>query len=100
MQHAAYILAGLAVAGALASWFAGAWFYVQTLRAISADPAQKGMMFGAMFNWMFVARRLQGAASAEAGKVNKAIVAFLVCLIVAAVAISVATNLARVPARA
>jgi hypothetical protein len=97
MQQAAYILVVIALAGAAASWFAGAWFYVQTLRAISADPAQKGMMLGAVFNWMFVARRLRGAASAEAGKVNKAIVAFLVCLIVAVAAISVATNLARVP---
>ena len=38
-------------------------------------------------------------ASAHAATVNKALVAFLACVMVAVAAISVATNLARVPAR-
>jgi hypothetical protein len=96
MAQAAYIVAGLAIAGAVASWIAGAVFYVRTLQAISQDPQQKGLMARAMFNWMFTARRLQGAAGAHAATVNKALVAFLVCLIVAVAAISVGTNLARV----
>jgi hypothetical protein len=96
MTLVAYIVAGLAIAGAVASWIAGAVFYVQTLRAISDDPQQKGMMSRAIFNWMFTVRRLQGAAAAHASNVNKALVAFLVCLIIAITAISIGTNLARV----
>jgi hypothetical protein len=96
MAQLAYIVAGLAIAGAVACWIAGAVFYVRTLRAISQDPQPKGQMARAMFNWMFTAGRLRGAAGAHAATVNKAIVAFLVCLIVAAAAISAGTNLARV----
>jgi hypothetical protein len=96
MTLVAYIVAGLAIAGAVASWIAGAVFYVQTLRAISDDPQQKGMMSRAIFNWMFTVRRLQGAAAVHASNVNKALVAFLVCLIIAITAISIGTNLARV----
>ena len=46
--------------------------------------------------WMFTARPLQGEAAAHASTVNKALVAFLTCGIVAVAAISVGTNLARV----
>ena len=97
MAQAAYILAFIALAGAAASWFIGAWFYVQTLRAIPAAPGQRGLILRAVVAWPFAVKRLQGDASTNAGKVNKAIVAFFVCLIVAAAAFSVATNLARVP---
>jgi hypothetical protein len=45
---------------------------------------------------MFTVGRLQGAAAVNASIVNKALVAFLVCLIVAIAAISVGTNLARI----
>lgn len=96
MAQVAFIVAGLALAGAVASWIAGAVFYVRTLRAISQDQPQGGLMARAMFNWMFTAGRLQGTAGADASTVNKALVAFLVCLVVAISAISVGTNLARV----
>ena len=96
MYQLAYFLAFLAIAGAIASWFAGAWFYVQSLRAISADPAQKGLMMRAVVGWMFTVKHLRGDAAAHSAKVNKAIVAFFACLMVAVAAISVATNLARV----
>ena len=46
--------------------------------------------------WPFALGRLKGAAAAPAAKVNKALVAFLACLMVAVAATSVATNLARV----
>ena len=97
MATVAYIVVGLALAGAFASWIAGAVFYVRTLRAISQDPQQRGLMSRAIFGWMFTVGRLQGEAAAQASIVNKALVAFLACVIVAAAAISVATNLARVP---
>jgi hypothetical protein len=96
MATAAFIVAGLAVAGALASWIAGAVYYVRTLQAISQDPQQRGLMSRAIFAWLFTVGRLQGEASAHASIVNKALVAFIACLIVAVSAISVATNLARV----
>ena len=96
MAQVAFIVAGLAIAGAVASWIAGAVFYVRTLRAMSQDPQQNGLMTRAIFAWMFTVGRLQGAAAAHAATVNKALVAFLVCLIVAVAAISVGTNLARV----
>ena len=96
MAQAAFIVVGLAVAGAFASWIVGAVFYVKTLQAISQDPQQRGLMSRAIFAWMFTVGRLQGAASAHASIVNKALVAFLACVIIAVAAISVATNLARV----
>ena len=45
--------------------------------------------------WPFALGRLEGAAAGHAAKVNKALVAFLACMMVAAAATSVATNLAR-----
>jgi hypothetical protein len=50
----------------------------------------------AIVAWPFALGRLKGAAAAHASKVNKALVAFLACLMVAVAATSVATNLARV----
>ena len=96
MAQFAYIVVGLALAGAFVSWVFGAVYYVQTLRTISAAPEQRNLMLRAIFAWMFTVRHLRGAAAEHASKVNKALVAFLVCLIVAVCAISVATNLARV----
>lgn len=96
MVTAAYIVAGLALAGAIASWIVGAASYFRTLGAISRDPQQRGLMTRAVFAWMFTARHLQGDAAAHASTVNKALVAFLACVIIAVAAISAGTNLARV----
>jgi hypothetical protein len=46
--------------------------------------------------WPFALGRLRGVPTAYVAPVNKALVAFLACLMVAAAATSVATNLARV----
>jgi Na+/melibiose symporter-like transporter len=94
MATAAYIVAGLALAGAVVAWIVGAVSYVNTLRAISQSP-EPGLMTRAIFAWMFTVSRLRGEAAAHATNVNKALVAFLVCVIVAVAAISVGTNLAR-----
>jgi hypothetical protein len=94
MAQAAYIVAGLAVAGALASWIIGALYYVRTLQEIA--PQHGGLMLRALVAWPFTLSRLRGEAAAHASSVNKALVAFLTCLIVAVSAVSVATNLARV----
>ena len=95
MATAAYIVAGLAVAAAIACWVVGAVFYVRTLREIS-QTGSRDQMLRAIFAWPFAAARLRGEAAEQASTVNKAIVVFLACLIVAVSAISVATNLARV----
>jgi hypothetical protein len=96
MATAAYIVAGLAVAGAIACWIVGAVFYVGTLRTISQTTESRSLMLRAIVAWPFATGRLQHEAAAHATNVNKALVAFFACLIVAFAAISVATNLARV----
>jgi hypothetical protein len=96
MAQVAYTVAGLAVAAALASWIAGAAFYVRTLRAIARTPEPRGLMLRALVAWPFAVGRLQREAALHAASVNKALVAVIACLIIAVSAISVATNLARV----
>jgi len=96
MVQFAFVLAGLSVAGAFACWVVGAVYYVRTLRAISDQPQSRDLMLRAIVAWPFAVGRLQGKAAAHATKVNKALVAFIACVIVAISAISVATNLARV----
>jgi hypothetical protein len=91
----ASIIVCFALAGALASWIAGAWFYANTLHALDRGPTRLGWL--AVVAWPFALGRLKAGAAAEhAANVNKALVAFLACLMVAAAATSVATNLARV----
>jgi hypothetical protein len=96
MAQLATIVAVLAAAGAMASWIAGAWFYARTLRARVDRREQSRTSWLAVAAWPFALSRLEGAATAHAAKVNKALVAFFACLTVAAAATSVATNLARV----
>jgi hypothetical protein len=96
----AAIVAFLALVGALASWIAGGWFYARTLRALASEPGRHARLapahIAAVVAWPFALRRLKGVSTAHAAPVNKALVAFLACLMVAAAATSVATNLARV----
>ena len=100
MAQLAFIVLGLALAGAVASWIAGAWFYAQTLSALAAERSHVSLTWRtvivAMVSWPFALGRLKGTAGAQAAKVNKAIVAFFACMMIAAAATSVATNLARV----
>jgi hypothetical protein len=96
MMHSAWIVVWLALAGALTSWIAGAWFYARSLRALAAEQGQTRLAWLAVVAWPFALGRLKGAAAAHAAKVNKALVAFFACLMVAAAATSVASNLARV----
>jgi hypothetical protein len=96
MSLFAAIVAGLALAGAIASWIVGAWFYAATLRTLGREPGQSRAGWLAVIGWPFALKRLKGAASAHAANVNKALVAFLTCLTVAAAATSIATNLARI----
>ena len=96
MATVATALAVIAIVGALAAWIVGAVFYIRTLATLSKEGAPSNLRWLAVFGWLFAVKRLQGAAAEEASKVNKAIVAFLACVIVAAAAFSVAANLLRV----
>jgi hypothetical protein len=91
MSYVATALAVLALAAALASWIAGAVFYVRTLAAID-DPGTRWL---AVVAWPFATSRIKGAASEHAARVNKALVAFIACLMIAAAAWSAAANLHR-----
>ena len=96
----AAIVAFLALAGAFASWIAGGWFYARTRRALAVGPGHARLAtparIAAVVAWPFALGRLRGVPTAYVAPVNKALVAFLACLTVAAAATSVATNLARV----
>jgi hypothetical protein len=93
----AFIVAGLALAGALASWVAGGWLFARGLRTVAGQPAGGRVSWFVIAVWPFATKRLQGAAAEQAAAVNKALVAIIACLMVAGAAISAATNLARVP---
>jgi hypothetical protein len=96
MVLVAWIIAFLALAGALASWVAGAWFYARTLRALSVERGRKRIEWFAVVVWPFALKRLERSGAVRAANLNKALVALFACLTVAAAATSVATNLARV----
>jgi hypothetical protein len=83
-MQASTILAYLAFAGAIASWVAGAVFC-----------ARAGVSPFAVIAWPFAIGRIRAAGGEPAAQVNKALVAFIACLMVAFAAFSVSTNLHR-----
>jgi hypothetical protein len=90
MATVATVLAGLAIAGALASWIAGAIFYA---RSLDAQAGHRPMRWLAPIAWPFAIGRLQGGPAAL---LNKAMVAFMTCTLIAAAAIAASTNLHRI----
>ena len=82
----AFVVAGLALASALASWIAAAVFCAR------AVEHRRCVDFLTCLIWPF--RRVEGTSQVQS--INKALVAFIAALMVAAAAISVATNLSRV----
>jgi hypothetical protein len=91
----AIVLAVIAAIGALTSWIAGAIFYVRTLATLPHERAPASLRWLVVIAWPFAVARLQGAAADHAARVNKALVAFIACLLVAAAAVAAATNLQR-----
>jgi hypothetical protein len=85
----------LALAGALASWIVGAVAFARCIAA-SGQENRRSSRWLAVAAWPFALKRLQGAAAAQAAIANKAIVAFLVCMTLAAATISLSTNFNRV----
>jgi hypothetical protein len=85
----------LTIAGALASWIVAAVYGVRALAAIEGPGAGRLRLL-AIVAWPFAVRRLEGVASEHAAVVNKAIVAFFVCLTLAVATISLSTNFNRI----
>jgi hypothetical protein len=90
----AFAVMYLAIAGAVVSWIVGAVYFVRTLSAIGQDG--RGSRLLAIVAWPFATGRLKGAAAGYASVVNKALVAFMACIMLAIAATAVATNLARI----
>ncbi len=92
MPSFATMLAYLAFAGAVVSWIAGAVFCARTLAAM---PGNRGMMFLAPVAWPLAIGRVKSAGEGPASRVNKALVAFIACMLVGVAAFSASTNLHR-----
>lgn len=84
----------LAIAGALASWVVGAIYFARAIAAMN-DPSGPSR-WAAVVAWPFATKRMKGAAAENAAVVNKAIVAFLICLTLAVLTISLSTNYNRI----
>jgi hypothetical protein len=83
MTAVSTVLVYLALAGAVASFIAG---------GVYSARAGAGWLAVA---WPFVVGRIRAAGGEPAAHVNKALVAFIACLLVGAAAFSVSTNLHR-----
>ncbi len=94
MSTLATIVAVMALIGAVASWVFGAVNYARTLRALSSEGDRK-LMWRAAFAWLFASRQMSGQAAVYSSNVNKALVAFFTCLMIAAAAFSLSVNLSR-----
>jgi hypothetical protein len=93
MQTVAIIVSVLAAIGALVCWVYGANAYLQTLRAVPAGQSRLKWLL--VVNWLFARKHLEGAAAEHAARVNKALVAFITCVMVALSAAALASNLSR-----
>lgn len=87
----AFIAGYIAAAGALVSWAFALFYYFKTHTLIG--PEHGNVRWLAIVAWPFAAGRLSGAARASADKVNAAMIAFFLCLFVAAGAFGAAVFL-------
>lgn len=91
LASAMAVVAYVAAAGALASWVVGAVFYARTLAARSDE--RRGSAWFLIPLWPFVRGGL--GESASHGVLNKALVALMAFVLVAAAAYAVSANLQR-----
>jgi hypothetical protein len=89
----AFAVLYLAIASAVVSWIVGAVYFVRTLAALGHED--RGTRWLAIVAWPFAIGRLKGDAADHAAIVNKALVAFIACIMAVFAATAVATNLAR-----
>jgi hypothetical protein len=94
MSTIATIVVVVACIGAIVSWVVGALNFVLTLRVLSGESNRKQMWY-AVVAWPFASRQMTGEAAVYSSKANKSLVAFFTCLMIAAAAMSLATNLSR-----
>jgi hypothetical protein len=88
MANAAAVITWIALAGALASFIAGAVFSARAL-----PRANLRLRLLAIVAWPFALARFRTAE--QSAQINKALVAFMACLMIAAAAWSAAANLHR-----
>jgi hypothetical protein len=93
MPTVVMVFAVLAFAGAAASWIAGAVLAGRSLAAAGRGDTVTRLL--AFVTWPFAARRLQGQGTDHAASLNKAIVAFFVCVTLGVALVSASTNLQR-----
>jgi len=84
MEVVSTVLVYLAAAGAVASFLAGAVLC-----------AQSGATWLGVIVWPFATGRIRAAGGEPAARVNKALVAFVACLLVGFAAFSASVNLHR-----
>jgi hypothetical protein len=94
MSTLATMIVVIAVCGAIVSWAVAVLFSLRTLHGLSG-PERRRLRWLAILAWPFAVTRMTGAPAEHASKVNKALVAFFACLMVALAATSVMTNLSR-----
>ena len=85
----------VACIGAVASWIVGALNFVLTLRVLSGESNRKQMWSRRGRLAVRLAADDRAKPRVYSSKVNKALVAFFTCLMIAAAAMSLATNLSR-----
>jgi hypothetical protein len=92
MPSISTILAVLGFAGAIASWIAGA---VLCARALVAQGGHRGMVLLTPLAWPLAIGRVRRGGEAPAAQVNKALVAFIACMLVGLAAFAASANLSR-----
>ena len=94
MSQLTTIVVVLGVTAALACWVAGVVYYIRALRALSGS-GQSSQIWKAMFSWISFSRQATGPAAAHAAKVNKALIAFLACVVIVATAAMLAAGMSQ-----
>jgi hypothetical protein len=91
MPNLSTMLAVLGFVGALASWIAGA---VLCARALAAQ-GHRALLLLAPFAWPLTMSRVKLSGEAAAAQVNKALVAFIACMLLGMAAFAASANLSR-----
>jgi len=92
MPSLSTILAVLGFAGALASWIAGAVFCA---RALVAQGGNRALLLLTPIAWPFWLSRIRRGSEAAAAQLNKALVAFIACMLLGTAAYAASANLSR-----
>jgi hypothetical protein len=94
MASVAALITWIALAGALVSFVLGAAWSAQATRR-QAPRQRRGARWLTVVAWPFALKRVQAAAHEQSERLNKALVAMIACLMIAAAAWSAAANLHR-----